>query len=56
METIKIPPGYGFLLAIDFSLYAASARVAPGKSENGMYKSPFRVEWKEEGKGGEADD
>ena len=32
VETIKTPPGYGFLLVIEFSLYAASARVAPGKS------------------------
>ena len=27
-----------------------------GKVENGIYKSPFRVEWKGEGEGGEADD
>lgn len=26
------------------------------KVENGIYESPFRVEWKGEGEGGEADD
>ena len=51
METNKTPPSYAFLLVIDFSLYAASARVAPGKSGEWDVQKPIQSGM-ERGRGG----
>ena len=52
-----MPPGYGFLLVIDFSLYAASAHMAPGKTrEWDVQKVLSECSGKGKGREGEVDD